>query len=74
MTTFQNATGLSSGGGKRGPQKDLLLPGTYYINPFLFKVDQEKAGEVKPGEVAVVARTSVKIRPKVFAAPWREGA
>src|SRR5947209_17149509 len=40
-------------GGQRGPQKDILLPGTYYVNPLLFKVIPEKAGEVKPGEVAV---------------------
>src|ERR1051325_5582150 len=25
-------------GGQRGPQKDILLPGTYYVNPLLFKV------------------------------------
>jgi uncharacterized membrane protein YqiK len=41
-------------GGQRGPQKDILLPGTYYINPLVFKVIPEKAGEVKPGEVAVI--------------------
>jgi uncharacterized membrane protein YqiK len=41
-------------GGQRGPQKDILLPGTYYVNPLVFKVIPEKAGEVKPGEVAVI--------------------
>jgi uncharacterized membrane protein YqiK len=41
-------------GGQRGPQKDILLPGTYYVNPLLFKVIPEKAGEIKPGEVAVI--------------------
>src|SRR5215212_7660470 len=41
-------------GGQRGPQKDILLPGTYYINPLLFKVIPEKASEFKPGEVAVI--------------------
>src|SRR5918912_201170 len=41
-------------GGQRGPQKDILLPGTYYVNPLLFKVILETAKEVKPGEVAVV--------------------
>src|SRR4030095_3388467 len=39
---------------QRGPQKDILLPGTYYINPLLFKVIPETAKEIKPGEVAVV--------------------
>src|SRR5215813_6067176 len=51
---FQNGDGFINRGGQRGPQKDLLLPGTYYINPHLFKVIPEKAGEVKPGEVAVI--------------------
>jgi uncharacterized membrane protein YqiK len=51
---FQNGDNFIKRGGQRGPQKDLLLPGTYYINPLLFKVIPEKAGEVKPGEVAVI--------------------
>jgi uncharacterized membrane protein YqiK len=51
---FQNGDSFIKRGGQRGPQKDLLLPGTYYINPLLFKVIPEKAGEVKPGEVAVI--------------------
>jgi uncharacterized membrane protein YqiK len=51
---FQNGDNFIKRGGQRGPQKDLLLPGTYYINPLQFKVIPEKAGEVKPGEVAVI--------------------
>lgn len=51
---FQNGDEFIKRGGQRGPQKDLLLPGTSYINPLLFKVIPEKAGEVKPGEVAVI--------------------
>src|SRR6266566_3870657 len=46
--------------GQRGPQKDILLPGTYYINPQLFKVILESAKEVKPGEVAVVVSNTGK--------------
>ena len=53
-TIFQNGNEFITRGGQRGPQKDMLLPGTYYINPLLFKVILEKAGEVKPGEVAVI--------------------
>ncbi|MDQ3920674.1 MAG: SPFH domain-containing protein [Acidobacteriota bacterium] len=41
-------------GGQRGPQKDILLPGTYYVNPLLFKVIPANAEQVKPGEVAVI--------------------
>ncbi|PYS72330.1 MAG: hypothetical protein DMF69_07885 [Acidobacteria bacterium] len=51
---FQDGHEFIGKGGQRGPQKDILLPGTYYINPFLFKVILESAKEVKPGEVAVV--------------------
>src|SRR5204862_2555259 len=35
---FQDSNTFITGGGQRGPQKDILLPGTYYINPLLFKV------------------------------------
>src|SRR5690349_19418021 len=51
---FQDGNEFISSGGQRGPQKDILLPGTYYINPLLFKVILESAKEVKPGEVAVI--------------------
>ncbi|HWN98528.1 MAG TPA: SPFH domain-containing protein [Blastocatellia bacterium] len=51
---FQDANEFIRSGGQRGPQKDILLPGTYYINPLLFKVIPETAKEVKPGEVAVI--------------------
>src|SRR6266403_522900 len=46
--------------GQRGPQKDILLPGTYYVNPLLFKVIPESAKEVKPGEVAVIVSNTGK--------------
>src|SRR6188474_1773020 len=51
---FQDAHEFIGKGGQRGPQKDILLPGTYYINPLLFKVIPETAKEIRPGEVAVV--------------------
>src|SRR5215470_10570549 len=51
---FQDGHEFIGRGGQRGPQKDILLPGTYYVNPLLFKVILETAKEVKPGEVAVV--------------------
>jgi uncharacterized membrane protein YqiK len=51
---FQDGHAFIYKGGQRGPQKDILLPGTYYINPLLFKVIPETAKEIKPGEVAVV--------------------
>ncbi len=51
---FQASHAFIQLGGQRGPQKDLLLPGIYYINPLLFKVIPEKANEIRPGEVAVI--------------------
>jgi uncharacterized membrane protein YqiK len=51
---FQDGNEFISAGGQRGPQKDILLPGTYYVNPLLFKVIPETAKEIKPGEVAVI--------------------
>ena len=57
---FQDGDEFIKHGGQRGPQKDILLPGTYYVNPLLFKVIPEKAGEVKPGEVAVIVSNTGK--------------
>src|SRR6476659_6508305 len=57
---FQDSNTFITSGGQRGPQKDILLPGTYYINPMLFKVILESAKEVKPGEVAVIVSNTGK--------------
>jgi uncharacterized membrane protein YqiK len=57
---FQDAHEFIGSGGQRGPQKDILLPGTYYINPLLFKVIPESAKEIKPGEVAVIISNTGK--------------
>ena len=73
---FQDGHEFIGRGGQRGPQKDILLPGTYYINPLLFKVIPETAKEVKPGEVAVIISNTGKdpsdaVR-KIMAAKVRE--
>jgi uncharacterized membrane protein YqiK len=57
---FQDGSEFINRGGQRGPQKDILLPGTYYVNPLLFKVIPETAKEVKPGEVAVIVSNTGK--------------
>ena len=57
---FQDGHDFINSGGQRGPQKDILLPGIYYINPLLFKVIPETAKEVKPGEVAVIVSNTGK--------------
>jgi uncharacterized membrane protein YqiK len=57
---FQDCNEFITRGGQRGPQKDILLPGTYYINPLVFKVIPEMAKEVQPGEVAVIVSNTGK--------------
>ncbi len=51
---YQNITAFLDKGGQRGPQLDVLKPGTYYINPLMFTVDQDDVTTIQRGEVAVV--------------------
>lgn len=51
---FQDASKFLESGGQRGPQFDVLKPGTYYINPLIFKVELDDAAIVERGQVAVV--------------------
>ncbi|HEY6872816.1 MAG TPA: SPFH domain-containing protein [Geobacteraceae bacterium] len=50
---YQNAQFLAAGG-QRGPQLDVLRPGTYYVNPLMFKVELDEVAVVERGQVAVV--------------------
>jgi regulator of protease activity HflC (stomatin/prohibitin superfamily) len=51
---FQDANAFLKGGGERGPQLDVLKPGTYYINPLMFDVAFDDVIVVERGQVAVV--------------------
>src|SRR5438105_666678 len=51
---FQDASAFLASGGERGPQYDLLKPGTYYINPLMFDVKLDDVAVVQRGEVAVL--------------------
>src|SRR3989454_5728791 len=51
---FQDASTFLSSGGQRGPQFDLLKPGTYYVNPLMFDVKLDEVATVQRGEVAVL--------------------
>ena len=51
---FQDASRFLENGGQRGPQFDVLKPGTYYINPMAFKVSLDDVAVVERGQVAVV--------------------
>lgn len=51
---FQDVTRFLENGGQRGPQFDVLKPGTYYINPLMFSVELDDVAVVERGQVAVV--------------------
>ena len=51
---FQDVTKFLENGGQRGPQFDVLKPGTYYINPMMFSVELDDVAVVERGQVAVV--------------------
>lgn len=51
---FQNPSAFLAGEGQRGPQLDVLRPGTYYINPLMFEVVLDDVTEVERGQVAVI--------------------
>ena len=75
---FQNASAFLTAGGQRGPQFDVLKPGTYYVNPQMFQVELDDVAVVERGQVAVVV-SNVGEEPKqikelVDAMAAREGA
>jgi len=51
---YQEAQAFLQAGGQRGPQFDVIHPGTYYINHLMFKVEPDDMLEVQRGEVAVI--------------------
>ncbi|MEZ0261452.1 MAG: SPFH domain-containing protein [Alphaproteobacteria bacterium] len=51
---FQNGQKFLDNGGQRGPQENILTPGMYYINPYLFSVSRHKQTIIKQGEVGVM--------------------
>jgi uncharacterized membrane protein YqiK len=59
---YQNPSKFLDVGGQRGPQFDVLRPGTYYINPLMFKVELDDVAVVERGQVAVVV-SNVGVEP-----------
>lgn len=53
-TDYQDGSAFLEAGGQRGPQLDLLRPGTYYINPLMFEVKLDDVAIVQRGQVAVL--------------------
>jgi hypothetical protein len=50
---FQDGREFVARGGRRGPQREILLPGTYYINPRLFRVVKQDIGHPSGGVAGV---------------------
>ncbi|HVN75713.1 MAG TPA: SPFH domain-containing protein [Thermoanaerobaculaceae bacterium] len=74
---FQNASAFLGAGGQRGPQFDVLKPGTYYVNPQMFQVELDEVAVVERGQVAVVVSNvgeePRQIKELVDAVAAREG-
>ncbi|MEI6413573.1 MAG: hypothetical protein WCP34_04810, partial [Pseudomonadota bacterium] len=51
---FQDGSAFLAKQGQRGPQIDVLRPGTYYINPFMFSVEIDNVAVIERGQVGVV--------------------
>jgi regulator of protease activity HflC (stomatin/prohibitin superfamily) len=64
---FQDASGFLHSGGQRGPQFDVLKPGTYYINPMFFEVELQDVAVVERGQVAVLVSNVGDEPPQVRA-------
>ena len=52
--SFQDARAFLANGGERGPQMALIGPGTYRINPLLFRVELASAIDIPDNKVGVV--------------------
>jgi uncharacterized membrane protein YqiK len=52
--SFQDARAFLAGSGQRGPQMDVIPPGTYRINTALFKTDIDDALEIPKDKVGIV--------------------
>lgn len=70
---FQDASAFLANGGQRGPQFDVLRPGTYYINPMMFMVTLDDVAVIERGQVAVVV-SNVGEEPKQVMQAVQESA
>jgi uncharacterized membrane protein YqiK len=62
---YQDASAFLANGGERGPQFDVLKPGTYYVNPLMFQVELDDVAKVERGQVAVVVSNVGEEPPQV---------
>ncbi len=67
---FQDGSAFLAAGGQRGPQYDILKPGTYYVNPLMFDVKLDEVATIQRGEVAVLV-SNVGKEPEMMTADER---
>jgi uncharacterized membrane protein YqiK len=60
---FQDGELFLKNGGQKGPQVEILTPGTYRINTYLFKVQVSKATTVPGGHICLVTAIDGKQIP-----------
>lgn len=66
---FQNGQAFLEKGGQKGPQIDILLPGTYRINPKLFRVEIKDATVIPVKRVGLItARDGEPLPPSEYVA------
>ncbi|MEO6183305.1 MAG: SPFH domain-containing protein [Verrucomicrobiota bacterium] len=58
---------------QRGIQRQVLLPGTYKLNPYAYEVRTVKMTEIEPGHVGVMAARSGKPTQNQLAEPGERG-
>ena len=61
---FQKAEIFLKNGGQKGPQVDILLPGTYNIHTGMFKVEIRDAIAIEDGKIGVVEALGGEALPK----------
>lgn len=61
---FQKAEVFLRNGGQKGPQVDILLPGTYNIHTGMFKVEIKDAIAIEDGKIGVVEALGGEALPK----------
>jgi uncharacterized membrane protein YqiK len=52
---FQDGEAFLRNGGERGPQLEIVPPGIYRINPYLFQITKARATSIPRGSVGVVS-------------------
>lgn len=60
---FQNARAFLQNGGERGPQIDIIGPGTYRLNTVLFEIKTADAIQIQQGLVGIVTTREGKALP-----------